>query len=127
MPLNAQKIQHILQVVAQTFTARQQTIIAVTLANGSYAYTPLQVIMRPQMVDDPQLYDANNLSVPRSIDTLMIAPLSTNLVGVVYIAETTTATAAAVAAAPKYEIVEVLPSGIVPGGTHLRVSLRRLR
>ena len=113
--------------VAQTFTSRQQTVIAVTLASGSYAYNPLQVIMRPQMVDDPQLYDASNLSVPRSIDTLMIAPLSTNLTGVVYIAETTIATAAAVAAAPKYEIVEVLPSGIVPGGTHLRVSLRRLR
>lgn len=127
MPLNAQKIQHILQVVAQTFTSRQQTVIAVTLASGSYAYNPLQVIIRPQMVDDPQLYDASNLSVPRSIDTLMIAPLSTNFTGVVYIAETTTATAAAVAAAPKYEIVEVLPSGIVPGGTHLRVSLRRLR
>ena len=29
--------------------------------------------------------------------------------------------------AQKYEIIEVLPVGIVPGGSHLRVLCRRLR
>jgi 3'-phosphoadenosine 5'-phosphosulfate sulfotransferase (PAPS reductase)/FAD synthetase len=43
-----------------------------------------------------------------------------------YIADTPTATSGAVAAAQKYEIIEVLPVGIVPGGSHLRVLCRRL-
>jgi hypothetical protein len=127
MPLNAQKIQHILNVVAATFAGRQQTVVLVTLASGHYSYSTLQVIFRPQMVNDPQLYDLSNLAEPRTIDTILIAPLGTSFSGVVYIANTATATASAVAAAAKYEIVEVLPVGIVPGGTHLRVSLRRLR
>ncbi len=30
-------------------------------------------------------------------------------------------------AAPKYEIIEALPVGIIPGGSNIRVLLRRLR
>jgi len=58
---------------------------------------------------------------------LMIAPPGTSFTGVVYIADTTTATSSAVAAAPKYEIIEALPVGIIPGGSHIRALLRRLR
>ena len=29
--------------------------------------------------------------------------------------------------APKYEIIEALPVGIIPGGSYIRVLLRRLR
>lgn len=127
MPLNALKVQHILQVIGQTFAQRQSTVVIVYLVNGSYSYSVLQAIMRPQMVPDPTLYDVSALSTPRSVDMLLIAPLGTNFTGAVYIADTTIASASAVAAAPKYEIIEVLPAGIVPGGSHLRVSLRRLR
>lgn len=127
MPLDARKAQHALQVVARSFTSRQRTVVAVTLASGSYSYSTLLVIMRPQQIVDPQLYDVSKLAAPATVDMMMIAPIGTSFTGVVYIADTTTATASAVASAPKYEILEVLPVGIVPGGSHLHVLLRRLR
>lgn len=127
MPLDARKAQHLLQVVTRSYAGRQRTVVAVTLANGSYSYIPLQVILRPQQVPDPQVYDVSTLSVPRTIDMVMIAPTTTNFTGVVYVADTVTATSSAVASAPKYEVVEVLPVGLLPGGSHLRVLLRRLR
>ena len=127
MPLDSRKIQHIAQVIAQTFTGRQRTVVAVYLASGSYSYSAIQVIMRPEQILDPQIEDASGHAPIQNADMLMIAPLGTNFTGAVYIADTPTATALAVASAPKYEIIEVLPVGIVPGGTHLRVLLRRLR
>lgn len=127
MPLDARKIQHVLQVVARSFTGRQRTVVIVSLNAGSYSYTAIQAIMRPQQVNDPQVLNAEGRSLPNNADTLLIAPLGTNFTGAVYVADTTSATASAVASAAKYEIIEVLPAGIVPGGTHLRVALRRLR
>ena len=127
MPLDPRKAQHLLQVVTRSYAGRQRTVVAVTLANGSYSYTPIQVIMRPQQTPDPQVYDVSTLPVPRTVDMVMIAPLATNFTGVVYVADTTAATTSAVASAAKYEIIEVLPVGILPGGSHLRVLLRRLR
>jgi len=127
MPLDTRKIQHVLQIVARSFSGRQRTVVIVSLASSVYSYTTIQAIMRPQQVNDPQVLSTEGRSLPHNADTLMIAPLSTNLTGAVYVADTPTATASAVASAPKYEIVEVLPAGIVPGGTHLRVALRRLR
>ena len=127
MPLDARKTQHILNVVPKTFAGRQRTVVFVILASGSYSYTAVQVIMRPEEIIDPQIYDANGQAPQRTVDMLMIAPLGTSFTGVVYIADTTTATAPAVAAAPKYEIIEALPVGIVPGGSHIRALLRRLR
>ena len=127
MPLDARKTQHILNVVPKTFAGRQRTVVFVTLASGSYSYTAVQVIMRPEEIIDPQIYDASGQAPQRNVDMLMIAPLSTSFTGVVYIADTTTATSSAVAAAPKYEIIEALPVGIVPGGSHIRALLRRLR
>ncbi len=127
MPLDARKAQHILQLITRSFSGRQRTVVAVTLAGGSYSYNTLQVIMRPEEISDPQIYDAAGLAPLHAADMQMIAPLGTNFAGVVYIADTSTPTAAAVAAAPKYEIIEALPVGMVPGGSHLRVLLRRLR
>lgn len=127
MPLDARKTQHILNVVPKTYAGRQRTVVFVTLASGVYSYTAVQVIMRPEEIIDPQVYDASGQAPQRSADMLLIAPLGTSFAGVVYIADTTTATSAAVAAAPKYEIIEALPVGIVPGGSHIRALLRRLR
>ena len=127
MPLDPRKILHIAQVVARTYASRQRTVVAVYLISGSYSYSTIQVIMRPEQVLDPQIEDSSGHAPILNADMQMIAPLSTNFTGAVYIADTPTATASAVASAPKYEIIEVLPVGIVPGGTHLRVLLRRLR
>ena len=127
MPLNTLKAQHILSVVSKTFAGRQRTVVFVLQAGGAYSYTAVSVIMRPEEVIDPQIYDASGQPPQRNADMLMIAPLGTNFSGVVYVADTTTPTAPAVAAAPKYEIIESLPVGIVPGGSHIRVLLRRLR
>ena len=127
MPLDARKTQHILNVVPKTYAGRQRTVVFVTLASGVYSYTAVQVIMRPEEIIDPQVYDASGQAPQHNADMLMIAPQGTSFTGVVYIADTTTATSAAVAAAPKYEIIEALPVGIVPGGSHIRALLRRLR
>jgi hypothetical protein len=127
MPLDARKEQHMLQVIPRTFAGRQRTVVIVYLAGGSYSYSAVQVIMRPEQIIDPQIYDASGMAPLHNADMLMIAPPGTNFTGAVYIADTTTATAAAVASAPKYEIIEALPVGMVVGGTHLRVLLRRMR
>lgn len=60
-------------------------------------------------------------------DTVIIAPLGTNTTGLVRIADTSTATTASVANAAKYEVLEVLPVGIVPTESHLRFVYRRFR
>ena len=127
MPLDARKTLHLLKTVALTFASRQRAVVLVSLVNNSYVYSTLEAIMRPIRVTDPQIYDIAGQADPLMADTLMIAPLGTSFSGVVYVADTPTATATAIASANKYEIVEVLPVGLVPGGTHLRVSLRRLR
>ncbi|HEV2580546.1 MAG TPA: hypothetical protein VGT44_06800, partial [Ktedonobacteraceae bacterium] len=121
MPLDSRKTQHILNVVPKTFAGRQRTVVLVSLASGVYSFAAIQVIMRPEEVIDPQIYDAGGSQPSRTADMVMIAPLGTTFTGVVYVADTTTATSTAVAAAPKYEIIEALPVGIVPGGSPLRV------
>jgi len=123
MPLDARKAQHLLQVVTRSFAGRQRMVVVVALVSGSYTCTAIQVIMRPVRVVDPQVYDPAGQAEPRSADMLMIAPLATNFTGAVYVANTTVASISGVTPATKYEIVEVLPAGILPGGTHLRVSL----
>lgn len=127
MPLDARKTLHLLQAVTRSFAARQRTVVIVYLTGGSYSYATIQVIMRSTEVVDPQILNSGGRALPENADTVLIAPLGTNFNGAVYIADTMSATAGAVASALKYEIIEVLPTGIVPGGTHLRVSLRRLR
>jgi len=128
MPLdNSRKIQHVRDVTNRSFQGRQRTVVFVTLAAGVYSYTTMQVIMRPEQIIDPQIEDASGHAPITNADMLLIAPLGTNFSGVVYVADTPTATAGAVAAAQKYEIIEALPVGIIPGGSHIRALLRRLR
>jgi hypothetical protein len=128
MPLNtSQKINHIKSVTNLAYAGRQQTVVFVYLASGVYSYVATVVIMRPEEIIDPQIYDASGHAPLTGADMIIIAPLGTNFTGVVYIADTPTATQAAVAAAPKYEVIEALPVGMIPGGSHFRALLRRLR
>lgn len=127
MPLDARKSSHILAVVARTFGGRTHTVTFVYLAAGAYSYVQQQVIMRPEQIVDPQVYDAGGNQPALVADMQMVAPLGTSFVGVVFIADTPTNTALGVAAAQKYEVVESMPVGIVPGGSHVRALLRRMR
>ena len=128
MPLdNQNKVNHILAVIARTFTGRQKTVVLVYQSAGVYSYAAVQAIFRPQTIIDLQISDQVGAPPRQQFDMLMIVPIGTNFVGVVYVADTTTATASAVAAATKYAIVEALPVGILPGGTHVVAKLRRTR
>lgn len=127
MPLDANKITHIQAVVLKTYTSRQKTVVFVYLASGVYSYSATSVIFRTQDIIDPEIPDIAGGQPKMAYDMLMIAPISTNFVGVQYVADTTTATSGAVAAATKYEIIQAVPAGIVPAGTHYMVQLRRLR
>ena len=127
MPLNASKLSHIQTVIQKAWASRQKTVVFVTLSGGTYSYTAVSVIFRPQQVIDPQILATSGAKPVPQFDMMGIAPLGTNFTGVVYIADTATATSGAVAAAPKYEVIEVLPVGMAPGGSHLRALLRRLR
>lgn len=124
MPLDARKTQHILQAVARSFSGRQRAVTLVYRTVSGYSYSTLQAILRPQQANDLQVStrDGNTSNV----DAWLIAPTGTNFAGVVYIADTPTATTTAIAAAPKYEIIELLVCGLAPGGSHLRLALRRL-
>jgi hypothetical protein len=129
MPLDANKVAHIQAVRLKTFAARQKTVIFVyqNSGGGGYTYTPVSVIFRPQNVIDPGIPNLAGVPPKPQCDLLIVAPIATNFIGVVMIADTTTATSSAVAAAQKYEIIEARPVGIVPGGTHYSVALRRFR
>jgi len=127
MPLNSSKVAHIQAVTPKTFASRQKTVVFVTLASGTYSYTAVSVIMRPQQVVDPQILSASGGKPVLSFDQVLIAPLGTSFTGMVFIADTATATSGAVQSAQKYEVIEALPVGIVPGGTHIRALLRRMR
>ncbi|QBD76175.1 hypothetical protein EPA93_09200 [Ktedonosporobacter rubrisoli] len=127
MPLDSRKAAHIQAVTLASFAGRQKTVVFVSQAGSSYSYTALSVIFRPQQVLDSQIPDASGAAPRLQFDMLMIAPIGTTFTGVVYIADTSTPTAAAVAAAAKYEIIEAVTHGIVPSGTHVQALLRRLR
>ena len=127
MPLDPRKVAHIQAVVPQTWTGRQKTVVFVYNTAGSYSYVAETVIFRPQDVIDPSVPALGGGAPGIPADMIMIAALSISLVGVVFIADTTTATSGAAAAAAKYEIIEAVPTGIIPGCTHNQVALRRLR
>lgn len=129
MPLDANKSAHIQSALQRSFEGRQETVVFVYQISGGagYIYAPVQVILRPQAVADPEIPNSGGAPPGQSADMLLIAPISTNFTGVVLIADTELATAAGVAAAFKYAIIEARPAGIVPGGTHYVVKLRRFR
>lgn len=127
MPLDAIKIAHIQAVIPKTYANRQKTVVFVYLASGVYSYTAVACIFRPQLIVDQEIPDLAGGPPKMPFDVLMDAPITVNFVGVQYVADTTTATSGAVAAAAKYEIIQAVPTGIVPGGTHYEVQLRRMR
>lgn len=128
MPLdNQNKINHILAVILRTFAGREKTVVLVYQSAGTYSYATVQAIFRPQTILDLQIPDQAGAAPRQQFDLLMVVPAGTNLTGVVYVADTTTATALAVAAAPKYAIVEALPVGILPTGSRIMAKMRRLR
>ncbi len=127
MPLDANKIAHMQAVILRSYQSRQKTVVFVYLSSGVYSYVAQQVIFRPQRVIDPEIPDIAGGPPKIAADALIDCPLTVSFVGVQYIADTSTATAVAVAAAAKYEPIEVVPTGMVPGGTHYEVSLRRMR
>ncbi|HEY0756893.1 MAG TPA: hypothetical protein VGD98_23270 [Ktedonobacteraceae bacterium] len=128
MPLdNANKIAHISAVVQRSWQGRQKTVVFVYDNAGSYTYTAQRVIFRPQEIVDPQIPARAGGAPGVAADVVMICALSISMGGVLYVADTVTASSAAVAAAAKYEIIEAVPTGIIPGGTHYTVALRRLR
>jgi hypothetical protein len=127
MPLDPRKIQHIQNITNASFSNRQRTVVLVTLSSGLYSYSTLLAIMRPLQILNPQVFDVSSSDALRNPDMLMLVPLGTNFTGVVYIADTPTATALAVSLAAKYEILEALPVGLAPSGSHVRVLLKRLR
>ncbi len=127
MPLDPRKIAHIQAVIPRTWSGRQRSVVFVYNSAGAYSYSAQTVIWRPQNVIDPQIPWLSGAAPGVPADITMIAALSISFTGVVYVADTVTATSSAVAAAPKYEIIEAVPSGIIPGGTHIRVALRRMR
>lgn len=128
MPLdNQNKINHVLAVLQRTFAGRQKTVTLVYQSGGSYSYATVQAIFRPQTILDLQIPDQTGSPPRQHFDLLMIVPISTNLLGVVYVADTATASAASVASATKYAMVEALPAGILPSGTHIVVKLRHFR
>lgn len=127
MPLDSRKASHIGSVVPKTWTGRQKTVTLVTESGGTQSYSAVSVIFRPLAAPDPTVSGPGGSAEARIADTLMVAPTTLSLAGVIFVADTPTATAGAVAAAPKYEIIQALPVGILPGGTHQQVLLRRLR
>lgn len=127
MPLDARKAAHIQAKTLASFANRQKAVVFVYQNAGVYMYVVVNVIFRPQQVVDPQIPNTGGSPPKQAFDLLLVAPLGTNFVGVVYVADTATATASAVAAAAKYEVIEAVPVGLVPGGTHVRARLRRLR
>ena len=102
-------------------------MVLVYQSAGTYSYATVQAIFRPQTIIDLQIPDQGGSAPRQQFDLLMVVPVGTNLTGVVYVADTSMASASAVAAATKYAIVEALPVGMVPGGSHIVAKMRRLR
>lgn len=128
MPIdNPRKAAHIQALINRSFAGRTKTVTFVYASAGVYSYVAISVIFRPESIIDPQIPDTNGIAPRLYFDMLMIAPLGTNFTGVAFIADTTTATAAACATAKKYEVIEAVPQGIIPAGTHIEAKLRRLR
>lgn len=126
MPLDTRKATHVQNVFARSLAGRQKTVVFVTQNGSSYSYSAVTVIFRPQEVINLELPDKAAHSPRQSCDALIVASSTTSFVGVVCIADTPIANASAVQSARKYQVIEAMPVGILPGGTHMRAYLRHL-
>ncbi|MBE3561060.1 MAG: hypothetical protein IMW89_17835 [Ktedonobacteraceae bacterium] len=127
MPLDARKIAHILSVVPRTFAGRQKNVVFVYQDGSSYSYQVVSCIFRPQHVVDRTILSLAGTQPRQQAEMLLIAPAGTSFNGLAFVADTATATVAAVAAAPKYQVIEAVSSGLIPAGTHIIAHLRRFR
>src|SRR5436853_5602914 len=97
MPINSQhKSNHIYNTVKKTWLGRTKTVVFVSQSAGAWSYTAQNVIFRKQQVIDPEIPDTSGEAPRMKADALMMVDISISMVGVVYVAYTATATAAAV-------------------------------
>jgi len=129
MPLDDLKAAHIQSLYSSNkiWAQRRKVVTLVYQSGSSFTYTAVSCIFRPQTILDLQIPDQAGADPRQQFDLLMVVPIGTNLTGVVYVADTTTATAPAVEAATKYAIVEALPVGMLPTGSRIVAKMRRLR
>jgi hypothetical protein len=126
MPLDSRKATHIQDALASSCAGRQKTVVFVTQIGSGYSYTAVDVIFRPQDVIDLELLDQNAQPPRPRCDALIVAAISTSFVGVVCVADTPNANASAVQNARKYQVIEAVQVGMIPGGTRIHAYLRHL-
>ncbi|GCE28800.1 hypothetical protein KDA_42840 [Dictyobacter alpinus] len=126
MPLDSRKIEHIQSILTRSWGGRKQTVVFVYQNGSGYSYQAIEVLWRPRERVDWQIQNKAGAEPQRDYDTLLQAPLGTSFNGVVLIADTTTASASAVQAARKYQVIEAIPIGMPVGGTRIHAYLRHL-
>jgi hypothetical protein len=126
MPLDAIKAAHITALRARAQANRTRSVVFVTLSGTTYSYTAVSVVFKFVRIYDPEIQNIHGAEPKLESDAIVLIPISQSVAGLLYIADTTTATSGAVAAANKYEAVEILPLGILPASTHYEISLRRM-
>jgi hypothetical protein len=124
MPLDARKATHVQNVFTRSLAGRQKTVVFVTQNGSGYSYSAVNVIFRLHEVINFELPDKAAQSPRQSWDALIVASITTSFVGVVCIADTPIANASAVQNARKYQVIEAIPVGILPGGTRMHAYLR---
>ncbi|GCF11207.1 hypothetical protein [Dictyobacter arantiisoli] len=124
MPLDARKLDHLKVVSARTWMGRQKTMMFVTQSSNTFSAVPCTVLFRSQTLLDLEIPNRNGLPAHQRYDALLVAPMTTNFAGVAYIADTASSTPAAILGARKYQVLETVPGGMLPGGTHITAYLR---
>ncbi len=119
--LDSRKIGRIIANRARVQQGRARNVVAVISAPEQLTLLPLQVTWTSQMYSEPQ----SMTQTEAEIHAIVEMPLSIDARTISYIADTPNATADAVAAADKYEIVQYRQAGIIPN--RWRAHLRRLR
>src|SRR5438445_10730699 len=128
MPLDSVlKQNHVYTAVKKTWAGRTRVVVFVSQNAGVWSYAAQTVIFRPLEVIDVEQPDTSGGTPKLRADTIMIVDIAISMTGVVYVADTTTATAGAVASASKYEVIEATQSGIITTFTQWEVDLRRMR
>src|SRR5579859_3850703 len=128
MTLTTRMVNHIAQRRSDRRASRTRTVVFVTMAaGGALTYTAVNVVWRNIDQWDVTQLDPHGHSQPRGWEVLIEAPTTNPLDVVAYIADTPTATQAAVQAAVKYEVLSRQLLGIAPAGDRWMGHLRRMR
>lgn len=128
MTLSTRGQAHVQAMRQKQRTGRTKTVVLVFRdGSGNSTYQAVSVVWKQQAFWDLATLSVKSSAMPRGQEVVMEADIGVNVPGVAFVADTATPTAAAVAAAVKYEIVERHAPGIVPGGTRWFVQLRQLR